>query len=193
MELIFSSLDVFNQESETVIYLKIEPNVTLSQVQQRFNAAFSTYGLAMSPFSNPADYKPHITMGYAPPGYTLPEFEVSGSITPEKVFMGRGNYEMVHEVPIRDWREAAKDSVEADGSDLTYVGATEKAEMEQWWKALEQSKRLKDSSKAHQATPLEELNAWEKKTLRGGLKKGRLFETLVLPAKIKSFWNRLMR
>jgi hypothetical protein len=50
-----------------------------------------------------------------------------------------------------------------------------------------------NSSKAIQSTASEELKAWERKTLRGGLKKGLAFESNVLPQAVRATVRQALR
>lgn len=106
----------FDNEFETVIYITVRSDTYLQQLQQKFNVAFSAYGTPMSEYSDPAQYTPHITLGYAPPGTALPEVERYAKVSPEAVYIGRDNYKMVHQIPVVSMDDRLEGHDEPDGT-----------------------------------------------------------------------------
>ena len=238
-------ISTFDNDDATVIKVGIGRSDALEQLQAKIATAFNAYGIKLSPYSDPADYKPHITLGYAPPNTEIPEIEVDMPIKPQTIYMGRDGYDMVDELPIDDVMEMLaydeSQSDELDEYEITQPLTQDEmvATVTEWYKshtelmdsvkrdapapdttvdlpenilsymiefivgdsvtdrvihatiqairngefdegvvnAVNPIKQAMDNLKAVQNDAHEELNAWQRATMKRGLKKALKFET----------------
>lgn len=101
-------VSTFDNDGETVIKLDVDPSDELSGLQAKVATAFSAYGIELSPYSDPGEYKPHVTLAYAPPETQLPDMtglNTTMYVQPITVSIGRDNYEAIEEIPAKDIRD----------------------------------------------------------------------------------------
>lgn len=63
-----AGLGVFENGDERALHMRLEPEGALVDLQTQLYAAFNSFGVPMSPFSNPQQYQPHVTLAYLPQG-----------------------------------------------------------------------------------------------------------------------------
>ena len=96
-----NDIGLFENENETVVYLKISRNDLLEEAQAKLFSAFSAYALQVSDYSIPGEFNPHITLAYLPAGSNVPDMSFDTfEIDIKNIFLGRDNYEMVKEIPL---------------------------------------------------------------------------------------------
>lgn len=260
MDIHIGPLDIFDNEYEKVIYLTVQPNVDLERLQQRFNVSFSAYGTPISEYSNPAEYKPHITLAFIPPDIQPIEYKNEYVVSPEFVTVGRDEYEEVFSIPMISLDHVLNGHDEPDGTMMLlttiqseednstlnkyyrsawvkYVNVWKKTgvinenlpdrivksvnEYSSALKVISESvfdvtiKAIKDGmfdedkdydknplssylNKSWQTSPMEELKAWERKTIKGyrsdqGVRKGISFESKLTPKHISVFIRKSLR
>lgn len=71
------ALGTFDKPGDLPIYLGVQSTPELLALQSGLAGSFKSLGLSLSPFSDPASWKPHITLGYMPAGSALPVYDAS--------------------------------------------------------------------------------------------------------------------
>jgi len=94
-----NSVDIFDVEGdETPVILLVDPDDPLRQMQSKLFDAAKRLGLAVSPYSVPTRWIPHITILYGlekEAESELPNFQPSGGVIGDKVIISRAEYETV--------------------------------------------------------------------------------------------------
>lgn len=99
LNLSVGSLASFDKVGEHALHFRIPRNSGLVEYQEELYAACESMGLQMSAYSNPNQYKPHITMGYAPQRLPITRYQSNLHVAPAamEVSIERdGQYEVVH-------------------------------------------------------------------------------------------------
>lgn len=96
-----SALGVFEHDGERALYLQVTPTETLLELQRTLYTAFKAHGLALSQFSEPAAYKPHITLGYLSAEVDAPVLPVDVITRAEQVLFQRDDYRTFSVVPLK--------------------------------------------------------------------------------------------
>jgi 2'-5' RNA ligase len=84
-----------NGPTGRALVLLLKPNEYLLELQKQAVNIFNTLGVSLSPFSDPAVYKPHVTIANIPNGISVPDVLLplmTGTWADETV-VGRGDYE----------------------------------------------------------------------------------------------------
>lgn len=94
------AVNTFSNDDSTVIKCEVDRSDMLMQLQGRLTMAFNSFGIRLSAYSDPAEYNPHITLGYAPAGTHVPNIPLDIQLKAETVNLGRDGYVMVAEIPV---------------------------------------------------------------------------------------------
>lgn len=86
---------------EKAVYLKVEDNEALSELQKAVYDALNVEGVVLSEFSNPEVWNPHITLAYAPMDSVVPEVTSMVYVYSSKVCIGRSDYEILADFPLK--------------------------------------------------------------------------------------------
>ncbi len=62
------------------VVLTVVPSPELTALQSNLFTSFKTLGLTLSEFSDPAQWQPHVTLGYMPAGLPLPAYEGTATL-----------------------------------------------------------------------------------------------------------------
>lgn len=103
LDLKVESVGRFDREEDQVIYLKIEKTDELKTLQQAIYDSLNAQGVALSEFSNPENWTPHITLAYAPKESVVPEVSNNMIVQCNRVCIGRGDYDVLGEYPLK-WK-----------------------------------------------------------------------------------------
>jgi HK97 family phage portal protein len=154
-----SRLGLFSTDPNAkALHIVIDNHPSLTGLQRTIFNYFDQAGFAgeLSSFSTPGQYNPHITMGYLPADIDMPVLDVKFSALVQAFEYGRNEYQPF----------AAVNSAP------------------QLPRMKVQGKHF--AKRAIQNTVIDELNAWEKKTLQAGTKKAARFECFQLPAEVQT-------
>lgn len=92
-----------NKDNQTVIKIDVTQNTDLIDLQQKVMMAFAPFGIETSPYSAIDEFKPHITLAYAPANLQVPEYHFDGVIVrPSSLVFSRNGYVNVNEVSLED-------------------------------------------------------------------------------------------
>lgn len=95
----FDRLDVFENGEERALHIKVKSNAALKELQSQVVSAFSQHGIALSQFSQPDKWAPHITLGYLPKDVEFEPIDIPGGYTMAGCLsLTQGEYELVAEV-----------------------------------------------------------------------------------------------
>lgn len=166
MALSIGPLTIFEQGDYDVIVLDVDGGDYLRQYQAYLYGLFARYGIPVSDYSLPENWKPHITLGYVDKGIRLPEIELAGNpaVKPVAVLFTRTDY-----APNSDnwWKPVRK----PDGSE---VG---------WEDVPGAIRTIPGKATTKHKTPAEELSAWERVAAKSH-KRGLSFECHLIAADI---------
>jgi len=96
-ELHVSKIGTFPTESDAVPLIGfVDVTGELQAFQTQVVQAFQTHGVAVSDYSDPAQWQPHITFGYAPAEYADLDLVADLNITAEVLAFTRSRYETDH-------------------------------------------------------------------------------------------------
>jgi 2'-5' RNA ligase len=91
------TLGVFENGDERALHIQLEKNIGLMEFQATLYEAFNRFGVTLSPFSNPQQYTPHITLAYLPADLDVtPLLQKYGGMIDSHVdsyIIARDNYE----------------------------------------------------------------------------------------------------
>jgi HK97 family phage portal protein/2'-5' RNA ligase len=93
------SLASFDKVGEHALHFRIPRDGTLTGFQEELYTACQSMGLPLSSYSEPHQFKPHITMGYAPQRMPITRFQSNLHVKPGgmEVSINRdGKYDVVH-------------------------------------------------------------------------------------------------
>lgn len=89
-----SGMGIFENDNERALYLAVQKTPELAMLQSELYTAFAARGIALSDYSNPDQYTPHITLAYLPPSLEVALGEpVQFTATADSYILGRDNYE----------------------------------------------------------------------------------------------------
>ena len=100
MQLRLIAINTFNNADSTVIKAEVDKTDMLMQLQSKLNMAFNSFGIAMSKYSDPAEYNPHITLGYAPANTHIPNIPIDVQVVAQAVLLGRDGYETISQIAL---------------------------------------------------------------------------------------------
>lgn len=80
---------------ERALHLVVEPSVELRDLQAELYYALDDRGVAMSEYSQPSQYKPHITLGYLEPGIDFSPFSFEYRRIVIEMAVSRGEYNRI--------------------------------------------------------------------------------------------------
>lgn len=91
-----SRLGVFENGDERALHIVVDPAPQLLAEQAALYDRFveAGYKAALSPYSNPANYKPHITLAYLKPGAPVPQVDFELACEVQALVFGRTDYEV---------------------------------------------------------------------------------------------------
>lgn len=91
-----SRLGVFENGDERALYIAVDPAPELLAEQAALYDRFveAGYQSALSPYSSPANYKPHITLAYLKPGAPVPQVDFELTCEVQALVFGRTDYEV---------------------------------------------------------------------------------------------------
>lgn len=98
LSLNIGSLATFDNLNEHALHFRIRSNTALREYQADLYAACEAAGLPMSQYSRPADWKPHVTMGYAEQRIPVIPFHSTLRVSPSEVQVSverEGGYEVI--------------------------------------------------------------------------------------------------
>lgn len=101
MNLPVGSLGVFDNVGQHAVHFAIRRNGDLIDLQAAVHEICTELGIPMSSFSNPAQYKPHITMGYATDKLSRMKYEGKLKVKPASFVLKSGD-EMLYEKTLGD-------------------------------------------------------------------------------------------
>lgn len=100
------SLHAFDNLGEHALHFRIRRNGDLLNFQHELYEMFGQAGIECSSYSDPSQYIPHITMGYAPERMPAITFNSKLKVTPQSLILdaerGEGQYETVFEQAVGD-------------------------------------------------------------------------------------------
>lgn len=99
MSLNVGSLASFDNVGEHALHFRIPRNGTLMECQEELHAACESMGMAMSAYSNPSQFKPHVTMGYSPQRIPITRYQGNLKVTPDALEVSvetDGTYNVVY-------------------------------------------------------------------------------------------------
>jgi 2'-5' RNA ligase len=89
----FDGIGVFENGESRAMHIRVRPTEYLQAFQRDVVAAFNAYTVPLSPYSDPEQWQPHITLAYLPPGIDVPPLSAGMGTTADTVILGRGDYE----------------------------------------------------------------------------------------------------
>lgn len=97
----FAGAGIFENGDERALHIQVLRSPDLEYLQAAVVEAFGMFGTKLSPFSDPASWQPHITLGYLPAGVEIPpELTVDGGgALSDLVVISRGEYEPFAQIP----------------------------------------------------------------------------------------------
>jgi SPP1 gp7 family putative phage head morphogenesis protein len=182
MSLNVGSLASFDKVGEHALHFRIPRNSDLMGCQEELYAACESLGLQMSAYSDPSQFKPHITMGYAPHRIPITRFQSNLRVSPDGLEVSvesEGKYTVVHrsdltpnepDLPIEDAIEPEKiKGLPGSTEEIEAIEAPPPAPLGSQFDGINQGgdePDLPESIVAKTYDPLlEELDAYEKFTL----------------------------
>ena len=87
-------------DGKQVIALALEPDAALTGLQAAAYAACAAQGVAVSPYSAPDAYQPHLTLAYANVGAPLPDFTCNLILEPKALRLARSDDQIVSDRPV---------------------------------------------------------------------------------------------
>jgi 2'-5' RNA ligase len=101
---------------ERALHLVVEPSEELRYLQEDLYYALDNRGVAMSEYSRPEQYKPHITLGYLDPGVEFSPFGFEYRRIAIELEVSRGEYNRVmHFVYRPESRDGAEIAAKSNG------------------------------------------------------------------------------
>lgn len=177
-------------DDRVAVVLLIERNSALDNLNGALSMAVNAQGLALSPFSAPDRWRPHITLAYLPVGALAPSYEVRTHLQADRLLFERGdNYELVGSVSLRHadpqlalkerWFEAGMTSDQWERlsqEDLLPPNIGAKSEWKQWEKSATRRGKNKALRFITQTIPnelaettraaLSQVDTWDKNSVR---------------------------
>lgn len=99
MSLSVGSLASFDNVGRHALHFRIPRNATLMDCQEELHTACESLGLQTSAYSNPANYKPHITMGYSKQRIPITRYQGNLRVSPSALEISvenEGKHTVVH-------------------------------------------------------------------------------------------------
>jgi 2'-5' RNA ligase len=88
------SVDIFKGVGENALHFRVRRNPALLEYQAQLHELAQEYGIPLSSYSDPSQYKPHVTMGYLADKVSAIPFMGRFTITPDSVYACRGDDEV---------------------------------------------------------------------------------------------------
>lgn len=143
MPISLNGVGTFKTPDGQAVYLTVGDNPDLIAMQQAVFKALKAQGVTLSPFSNPKQYKPHVTIATAPTKAVIPPSDgVSVDTWASQVVFGRDNYQPVITVQLAmpeiqpsiidalgpvtemaDWKVGLDTELPIESGDSTWDGA----------------------------------------------------------------------
>jgi len=141
-----SHIDIFDNPDATVIYASVELTDDLKALQASVITRMQALNLPLSQHSKISNFTPHITLAYAPPNTFVRRHETPMVIRPMGLYVSRGDYEVVNEVPFLTMLEdySGKSFVKDDVKDMSekWMSDVEKRELNALYIGYERSNLL---------------------------------------------------
>ena len=162
LKLNIGSLNVFENVGEFAVHFRIRQNADLLALQSKLFEICKAAGIAMSSYSTPTAYIPHVTMGYADSKPRPVRFNSKLRLTPSALHLCAGD-DVMSRVSLDD--EDDPEEPDPQSGDMAHKG----------WGCdcvLNESSRCEEhaeiSNRPPQDDALDELRAWEKKAVKIG-------------------------
>lgn len=94
----FDGIGVFENEGTRAMHIQVRHSESLAVIQEQVYRAFETHGLMLSAFSEPSQWKAHITLAYLPPGIAVADFPYQLATAASAIHIGRDDYEPFAEI-----------------------------------------------------------------------------------------------
>jgi 2'-5' RNA ligase/phage portal protein BeeE len=95
-------VDVFEQDDQNVLILKVQATDALKAFQRQVVEAFEAQGVKLSDYSQPDDWNPHITLAYLGKDVPVPTFNETVELPLTGLIFSRTGYEFEHIVVASD-------------------------------------------------------------------------------------------
>lgn len=105
---LIETLDFFDTEDGYAIHARVRKSAALYVNQEELALAAQDHGYELSPFSKPSDYKPHITLAYAPKPIEPMSFDPI-PIKVTAIELSGENYEVIAMQQLKEKTEAQAD------------------------------------------------------------------------------------
>lgn len=117
----FSGIGTFASDEDHAVYLKVDENSDLRDLQRGLYDSLAAQGVEMSAFSQPDAWVPHMTVCYTSPTVTVPESPLDIEVYTDEVVLGRDN-----------WHSLAKMNLKWDFAPESDRGDSPVLEMASW-------------------------------------------------------------